>query len=99
MAEPVVIHIQPADEGMLYYNVYLGQRFLLGPTRTPYIDSANTLIGLGYDPYRKLFMRRRGVDVNQLSYLIAVAAELGEENQFNPPNPYPLGPDGPGTVP
>lgn len=102
MADPVVVHIQPvseADPNRDAYYAFVYNALLLGPTRTPMIDTANVLLSLGYDPGRKLLMRRRGVDVNQLSYRIIDAAQLEVENQSNPPNPYPLGPDGPGSVP
>lgn len=102
MADPIVVHIQPvseADPNRDEYYAFVYNVFLLGPTETPYIDTANRLLSLGYDPGRMLLMRRRGVDVNQLAYRIGVAAQLEVENQANPPSPYPLGPDGPGTVP
>lgn len=99
MAEPLVIHIQPVDAALVDYLAFLGPTLLVGPTPTPYISSANELISLGFDPSRKLYMRRRGVDVNQLSYTLGVAARLEVEDQENPPAPYPLGPDGPGMAP
>ena len=101
MTEPIVIHIQPVDERLVDYDVYLGPILLLGPTPTPYIDAANRLLFLGYDPERRLFMRRRGVDVNQLNYELEEAALLGAEDQQIIPADvlYPLGQDGPGDVP
>lgn len=101
MAEPIVIHIQPIDDDLIDYVVYLGPLLLLGPTPTPYIDAANRLLYIGYDPERRLLMRRRGVDVNQLNYELADAARLGFENeQIIPASTlYPIGQDGPGIVP
>ena len=101
MAEPIVIHIQPVDDELVDYDVFLGPAFLLGPTSTPYIDAANALLALGFDPERRLLMRRRGVDVNQLSYELEEAAALGAENQQIIPATtlYPVGQDGPGAVP
>lgn len=99
MTEPIVIHIQPAGEGMIDYDIYMGGFFLLGPTPKPYITAARELIADGYDPARKLIMRRRGVDVNQLSYALGDAARLTVENQANPPFLWPLQQDGPGAVP
>jgi hypothetical protein len=100
MAPPLVIHIQPVEtEFLVDYLVYLGPTLLLGPTPTPYIDAARELLSLGYDPARKLLMRRRGVNVNQLEYLLEYAAELGAENQANPPFKYPLEQYGPGIAP
>ena len=79
----------------------LGPAVLLGTTSTPYIDAANALLALGFDPERRLLMRRRGVDVNQLSYELEEAAALGAENQQIIPATtlYPVGQDGPGAVP
>ena len=102
MADPVVVIIQPANEfdpNRDEYNAFIYNQFLLGPTETPYTDTARELISLGYDPARLLFMRRRGVDVNQLSYTIGEAAALEVEDQSNTPFIYPLGQDGPGTAP
>jgi hypothetical protein len=99
--DPVVVIIQPVSEfgarGTYYAFVY--NTLLLGPTDTPYIDTAVRLLTMGFDPARLLFMRRRGVSVNQLSYTIGEAAVLEVEDQSNPPFLYPLGQDGPGTVP
>jgi hypothetical protein len=102
MADPVVVHIQPVSEFDYARDEYLAfvyNRFLLGPTETPYRDTANALLALGYDPDRQLFMRRRGVDVNQLNYTIGEAAELVVEDQSNARLLYVIGQDGPGTVP
>lgn len=102
MSDPVVVHIQPASLADYYrvsYFAFIYNALLLGPTTTPYIDTAIELLALGFDPTRRLLMRRRGVDVNQLSYTIGQAAELEFENQANPPFLYPLGQDGPGAVP
>ena len=102
MADPVVVTIQPASEtdpARDEYYAFVYNAPLLGPTETPYIDTAIELLALGYDPARLLFMRRRGVDVNQLAYTIGQAAQLEVEDQANPPFLYPLGQDGPGTVP
>lgn len=102
MADPVIVHIQPASEsdtGRDEYFAFVYNALLLGPTETPYIDTANRLLALGFDPYRRLLMRRRGVDVNQLDYTIRQAALLEVEDQSNPPFLYPLGQDGPGSVP
>jgi hypothetical protein len=90
MTEPVVIHIQHSDEFSYepnqYYYVYYGYppTLLLGPTQTPYISAAQELIALGYDPNRKLLMRRRGVNVNQLNYTIHYASMLGVEDEQQP---------------
>jgi hypothetical protein len=97
--EPIVIHIQPFDAFLIAYYVYLGPTLLLGPTTTPMRDAARELLFLGYDPERLLFMRRRGVNVNQLVYEIGDAADLNFEWQANPPFLYPLQQDGPGAVP
>jgi hypothetical protein len=99
MAAPLVVHIQPVGPQHNVYDAFVFNRFLLGPTRTPYIDTANVLLNLGYDPYRQLFMRRRGVNVNQMNYTLIQAATLGVEDERNPPFLYPLGQDGPGAVP
>ena len=102
MADPIVVHIEPVSEADLdrdSYNAFIYNVFLLGPTDTPYTDTANRLLYLGYDPDRRLLMRRRGVDVNQLAYTVGQAAALVVEDQSNPPFLYPLGQDGPGTVP
>lgn len=102
MADPVVVHIQPATEAdfnRVNYYAFIYNTLLLGPTGTPYIDTANKLLALGYDPDRRLLMRRRGVDVNQLNYTIGEAAALEFEDQSNPPVLYPLGQDGPGAAP
>jgi hypothetical protein len=88
MAEPYVIHIQPVDQNLVDYLSFHGQQFLLGPTPTPYIDTAILLVGLGFDYNRLLIMRRRGVDVNQLVYTIGEASELEFENQNNMRPPY-----------
>jgi len=91
MADPVVVHIQHTDEVTYepnqYYYVYYGfpEVLLAGPTQTPYIDAANALLALGYDPGRRLFMRRRGVDVNQLNYSILQASQLEIEDEQQPP--------------
>lgn len=96
------MHIEPVGNGDFDrddYYAFIYNRLLLGPTTTPYSDTARTLLALGYDPGRRLLMRRRGVDVNQLNYMIYYAARLGVENQANPPFRYPVGQDGPGAVP
>jgi hypothetical protein len=100
--DPVVVFIEPAfehDERRIYYFAFVHNTFILGPTLTPYIDTAKYLIGEGVDPDRKLFMRRKGVNVNQLAYTIGHAAELFVEDQANPPFFWPLQQDGPGAVP
>lgn len=102
MPDPVVVTIQPVSEFDPFrdeYYAFIYNRLLLGPTTTPYIDTARALLTLSFDPDRLLLMRRRGVDVNQLSYTIRNAALLEVENQSNPPFLYPLGQDGPGAVP
>lgn len=101
MSAPLVVHIQPVDTTELIdYVVYFGPVLLIGtPTPTPYIDAANELLARGYSPDRRLLMRRRGVNVNQLSYRLGEAAALEIENQANPPFLYPLQQDGPGSVP
>jgi hypothetical protein len=87
----VVVHIQHTDEVTYapnqYYNVYYAfpEVLLAGPTQTPYIAAAQALLALGYDPNRKLLMRRRGVDVNQLAYTIHYASQLGAEDEQQPP--------------
>jgi hypothetical protein len=100
--EPVVVHIMPWDEPdftRVFYLAYIYDHFLLGPTATPYRDTARELLLQGFDRDRLLLMRRFGVEVNQLSYPIGLAAELEVENQANPPFLYPLQQDGPGAVP
>lgn len=99
--DPLVIHIQPVEHvHLIRYLVYFGSVLLIAdPTPTPYIDSANLLLSLGYSGGRQLFMRRRGVNVNQLAYTLAEAARLEVENQANPPFPWALQQDGPGSVP
>jgi hypothetical protein len=102
MSDPVVVHIEPVselDEDRDTYFAFVYNEFLLGPTIHPYVTTARVLLDRGYSPDRKLFMRRRGVNTNQLSYTIGQAAGLEEENQANPPFLYPLGQDGPGSVP
>jgi hypothetical protein len=100
--DPVVVHIVPSsetDERRIFYNAFIYNEFLLGPTVTPYTDTARELLARGYDGERQLLMRRKGVDVNQLQYTIEHAAELEIENQANPPFFWPLQQDGPGAVP
>jgi hypothetical protein len=101
MTAPYVVHIQPVDQTeLILYLVYLGPTLLAGPTATPYIDAAINLLNTpGFDPTVPLIMRRRGVNVNQLNYPLGIAAQLGVENQANPPFEYPLQQDGPGAVP
>jgi hypothetical protein len=101
--DPIVVTIVPAsetDERRIFYFVYVYNNLLFPiPTATPYGDAARELLILGYDPHRLLFMRRAGVEVNQLAYPLARAAVLGPENQANPPFFWPLQQDGPGAVP
>jgi hypothetical protein len=102
MADPIVLHIQPVSETDFLrdeYYTFVYNEFLLGPTETPYIDSARELLARGYDPQRRLFMRRRGVDVNQLDFKLIDAAELEVEDQTNFILLYTLGQDGPGNRP
>jgi hypothetical protein len=100
--DPIVVHIVPVneyDERRIFYFAYVFNQLLLGPTLTPYSDTARELLFLGYDPDRVLLMRRTGVEVNQLAYPIDQAAVLEIENQANPPFFWPLQQDGPGAVP
>ena len=91
MADPIVVTIQPTAEFVYapnqFYDVYYAfpEVLLVSSTQTPYISAAQTLLGLGYDATRKLFMRRRGVSINQLNYTIGNAAELGVEYEQQPP--------------
>jgi hypothetical protein len=102
MADPIVVTIVPADEAdprrILYY-AYVYNTLLLGPTTTPYQDTANELLNLGYDPQRILLLRRLGVGVNQLSYKLFRAAVLEVTYLSNPRFFFPLQQNGPGAVP
>lgn len=106
LVEAIVVHIQPVDQALIDYIVFLGQVLLIAtPTPIPYTMAAQALLALGYDPARQLLMRRVGVNVNQLSYALGDAALLNVENQqvLNPLirsvfiSPIVL--DGPGAVP
>lgn len=101
MAEPLVIRIMALGDhpARRFYWVFFNNAFLLGPSFAPYADSARELLALGYDPNRRLLMRRVGVEVNQFNYTLAHAAALENEIVWNPPFFWPLQQDGPGAVP
>src|SRR5215468_4368306 len=91
--QALYVHIQPVSEFDPLrdeYYAFVYNQLLLGPTETPYTDTARALLALGYDPSLRLIMRRRGVDVNQLNYTLFDAARLEVEDQSNPRFPSQL---------
>lgn len=92
MADPLVVHIEPATPPAATPRLHIafhGSLALTGAVINPYTVAAQVLQAQGEDPLRLLIKRRRGTDLNEWRYTIAQAAALGLENEQPEVPPVP----------
>jgi hypothetical protein len=77
MADPITLVVEEIDNGGRY-DVHVDGRDLLTSPQ-PLLDSARALLEQGYDPNRRLLMRRAGREQIDLAAPLGHAARLSAE--------------------